>query len=42
MSKKYTRYNFRNDKLFHIKMSKLNTNIKCYLFLVVFFRMNLI
>ena len=22
--KKYSRYNFRNDKLFHIKMSKLN------------------
>ena len=27
--KKYSRYNFRNYKLFHIKMSKLNTNIKC-------------
>ena len=27
--KKYSRYNFRNDKLFHIKMSKLNTKIKC-------------
>ena len=25
--KKYSRYNFRNDKLFHIKMSKLNTTI---------------
>ena len=28
--KKYSRYNFRNDKLFHIKMSKLNTKIKCF------------
>ena len=27
--KKYSRYNFRNDKLFHIKMSKLNKKIKC-------------
>ena len=26
--KKYSRYNFRNYKLFHIKMSKLNTKIK--------------
>ena len=26
--KKYTRYNFRNNKLFHIKMSKLNKKIK--------------
>ena len=26
--KKYSRYNFRNDKLFHIKMGKLNTKIK--------------
>ena len=25
---KYLRYNFRNDKLFHIKMIKLNTKIK--------------
>ena len=25
----YTRYNFRNDKLFHIKMSKPNTKITC-------------
>ena len=27
--KKYTSYNFRKHKLFYIKMSKLNTNIKC-------------
>ena len=27
--KKYSRYNFRNDKLFHIKMNKINTKIKC-------------
>ena len=27
--KKYSRFNFRNDKLFHITMSKLNTKIKC-------------
>ena len=26
--KKYTRYNFRNYKLFHVKISKLNTKIK--------------
>ena len=26
---KYTGYSFRNDKLFYIKMSKLNTKIKC-------------
>ena len=26
---KYTRYNFRNAKLFHIKTSKFNTKIKC-------------
>ena len=25
---KYSRYKFRNDKLFHIKMSKLNKKIK--------------
>ena len=30
--KKYTRYNYKNDKLFHIKMSKLNTKIK-YLYI---------
>ena len=27
--KKYTDYSFRNEKLFDIKMSKLNTKIKC-------------
>ena len=37
--KKYSKYNFRNDKLFHIKMSKLNQRLNVYLFRVIFFRL---
>ena len=35
---KYSRYNFRNDKLFHIKMSKLNTkiNLFCKMYFIIY------
>ena len=38
--KTYTGYICINDKLFYIKMSKLNTKIKCLSVSVVFFGMN--